>query len=224
LTVNPSPTSRVGLSVSNNVKAEVATDCAKHGNVKAEVATGKAEVATDCAKHGNVKAEVAAKKAEVATDCAKHGNVKAEVAAKKAEVVTDIVGCVTSLTHRINYQGLIWHNHAVNVSPTLKTVIDQAIQYHPRDRFASAKEMLDALQGIVSPIPPTQPILTQAPTSSPPPPTINLDTPPNHKGNSRSSILMASAIAGGLIGASVYCPLTCLFRVFAGAKAFIVIA
>ncbi|MEH2001901.1 MAG: hypothetical protein V7L00_24745, partial [Nostoc sp.] len=54
-----------------------ATDCAKHGNVKAEVLTVKAEVATDCAKHGNVKAEVLTVKAEVATDCAKHGNVKA---------------------------------------------------------------------------------------------------------------------------------------------------
>ncbi|MER3494767.1 MAG: serine/threonine protein kinase [Mastigocladus sp. ERB_26_2] len=99
---------------------------------------------------------------------------------------------------------IIWHNHAMDVSSTLKSVIDQAIQYHPRDRFASAKEMLDALQqGIVSPIPPTVPVLTQPPTSSPPPPTISLDTPPNHKGNSRNSIFMASAIAGGLIGASV---------------------
>lgn len=98
---------------------------------------------------------------------------------------------------------IIWHNHAMDVSPTLKSVIDQAIQYHPRDRFASAKEMLDALQGVVSPIPPTVPFLTQPPTSSTPPPTINLDTPPNHKSNSRNSILMASAIAGGFIGASV---------------------
>ncbi|MEH1938043.1 MAG: hypothetical protein V7L14_30935, partial [Nostoc sp.] len=49
--------------------AEVATDCAKHPNVKAEVTSGKAEVATDCAKHPNVKAEVTSGKAEVATDC-----------------------------------------------------------------------------------------------------------------------------------------------------------
>jgi Tfp pilus assembly major pilin PilA len=63
------------------VKAEVATDCAKHANVKAEVAARKTEVATDCAKHANVKAEVATRKTEVATGCAKHVNVKAEVAA-----------------------------------------------------------------------------------------------------------------------------------------------
>ena len=72
------------------VKAEVATGCAKHGNVKAEVATVKAGAATGCAKHGNVKAEVTTVKAEVATGCAKHGNVKAEVATVKAEAAT---GC-----------------------------------------------------------------------------------------------------------------------------------
>ncbi|GJD21068.1 Serine/Threonine protein kinase [Rivularia sp. IAM M-261] len=41
---------------------------------------------------------------------------------------------------------IIWHHHALNVSPTLKSVIDKAIYYHPRERFATAKEMLDALQ------------------------------------------------------------------------------
>ncbi|MHC5825660.1 MAG: hypothetical protein ACYT04_59885, partial [Nostoc sp.] len=57
----------------SKVKAEVATDCAKYKNVKAEVPTGKAEVATDCAKYGNVKAEVPTRMTEVATDCAKYG-------------------------------------------------------------------------------------------------------------------------------------------------------
>ncbi|MCC5620259.1 hypothetical protein LC574_02520 [Nostoc sp. CHAB 5715] len=75
--------------VLSKVKAEVATDCTKHGNVLTEVPTGKAEVATDCAKHGNVLAEVPTGKAEVATDCAKHGNVLAEVPTGKAEVATD---------------------------------------------------------------------------------------------------------------------------------------
>ncbi|MCC5609833.1 hypothetical protein LC612_24405 [Nostoc sp. CHAB 5834] len=58
-------------------KTEVATGCAKHGNVLAEVITEKTEVATGCAKHGNVLAEVITGKTEVATGCAKHGNVKA---------------------------------------------------------------------------------------------------------------------------------------------------
>ncbi|OKH52296.1 hypothetical protein NIES2101_14945 [Calothrix sp. HK-06] len=41
---------------------------------------------------------------------------------------------------------IIWHHHAFNVSPTLKFVVDKAISYHPRERFATAKEMLEALQ------------------------------------------------------------------------------
>ncbi|MEH2270139.1 MAG: hypothetical protein V7K68_17150 [Nostoc sp.] len=56
-------------------------------NVKTEIATGKAEAVTGYAKHGNVKAEVATGKTEAVTgkteavtSCAKHGNVKAEVA------------------------------------------------------------------------------------------------------------------------------------------------
>lgn len=101
---------------------------------------------------------------------------------------------------------IIWHNHAVNISPTLKTLIDQAIQYHPRDRFASAKQMLDALQGNVSPIPPTEPVRTQPPiqtTPPPPPPTVNLNTPPTVQTGGRNHILIASAIAGSLIGGSV---------------------
>ncbi|MEH1816866.1 MAG: hypothetical protein V7K26_02965 [Nostoc sp.] len=76
-----------------NVKAEVATACAKHGNVKAEVTTGKAEVATACAKHGNIKAEVA-------TACAKHGNVKAEVTTDTTDVTTvAALGCIACTNH-----------------------------------------------------------------------------------------------------------------------------
>ncbi|YAG08406.1 hypothetical protein NSTC731_04751 [Nostoc sp. DSM 114167] len=70
----------------NSQKAEVATDCAKHRNVKAEVNSEKAEVDTECAKHRNVKAEINSEKAEVDTECAKHRNVKAEVNSQKAEV------------------------------------------------------------------------------------------------------------------------------------------
>ncbi|MFK0730656.1 MAG: hypothetical protein ACIWVG_05710 [Gloeotrichia echinulata HAB0833] len=52
------------------MKAEAATVCAKHGNVKAEAATGLTEAATACAKHGNVKAEAATGLTEAATVCA----------------------------------------------------------------------------------------------------------------------------------------------------------
>ncbi|WP_026734438.1 protein kinase domain-containing protein [Fischerella sp. PCC 9605] len=98
---------------------------------------------------------------------------------------------------------IIWHNYAVNVIPKLTAVIDRAIQYHPRDRFASAGEMLDALQSNVNSIPPTQPAFTQPSMQPPPSPaTVNLNTVPTVQSNGRNSILMASAIASGLIGAS----------------------
>jgi serine/threonine-protein kinase len=40
----------------------------------------------------------------------------------------------------------IWRRHAPNVNSNLAMVLDRAIRLHPRDRFANAKEMLDALQ------------------------------------------------------------------------------
>ena len=40
---------------------------------------------------------------------------------------------------------IVWQEHAFNLDPELAAVIDKAIRFHPRDRFASAGEMLDAL-------------------------------------------------------------------------------
>ena len=41
---------------------------------------------------------------------------------------------------------IIWQEQALNIDPELMAVIDKAIQFHPRDRFGSAKEMFDALK------------------------------------------------------------------------------
>ncbi|MFQ4142030.1 protein kinase domain-containing protein [Chlorogloeopsis sp. ULAP02] len=91
---------------------------------------------------------------------------------------------------------LLWHRHAMNVSPALIEIIDKTIQYHPRDRFSSTREMLEALQGaVVSPIPPTPPAHSPA--------TVSLNTPSTTQDKGRNNILIASAIAGGLIGGSV---------------------
>ncbi len=64
--------------------------------------------------------------------------------------------------------------------------------------------MLDTLQSIANPIPPTQPLLTQ-PTvvSAPQPQTVPVKPQPTLQGNSQNNILIGSLIAGGLIGASV---------------------
>ncbi|MGB3208624.1 MAG: serine/threonine-protein kinase [Crinalium sp.] len=45
---------------------------------------------------------------------------------------------------------IIWHGSAPGVSSGLASVLDKAIQPHPRDRFSTAKEMLNALQKSVN--------------------------------------------------------------------------
>ncbi|WP_066423403.1 serine/threonine protein kinase [Anabaena sp. 4-3] len=125
---------------------------------------------------------------------------------------------------------IIWHQYALSVSPTLAAVIDRAIAYHPRERFATAREMLEALQqGAVSfpptipyqqpqPQPPTipyqhPPVATVPPTATPPQtvavsPSASPSSQPvtqtnSIQNNGNRGILLGSLIAGGLIGASV---------------------
>ncbi|MEM8828015.1 MAG: serine/threonine-protein kinase [Cyanobacteria bacterium P01_G01_bin.19] len=40
---------------------------------------------------------------------------------------------------------IIWREHASNLDSELAAILDQAIRFHPRDRFSTAKEMLNAL-------------------------------------------------------------------------------
>lgn len=61
---------------------------------------------------------------------------------------------------------IVWESEAKNISPSFKTIISKAISpegmrgaiaYHPRERFSSAIEMLEALQTSATPLPPTVP-------------------------------------------------------------------
>ncbi|MGF1478178.1 MAG: protein kinase [Cyanophyceae cyanobacterium] len=69
---------------------------------------------------------------------------------------------------------ILWHKDAPQVDAHLATVIDRAIQFHPKDRFASAVEMREALYPakttptvVVSPRTPLhRPPLKTAPVSS----------------------------------------------------------
>jgi serine/threonine-protein kinase len=99
---------------------------------------------------------------------------------------------------------IVWRQYGSHVSLIMARVIDQAIAYHPRDRYPTARAMLDTLQSIANPIPPTQPLLTQ-PTvvSAPPPQTVPVKPLSNPQGNSQNNILIGSLIASGLISASV---------------------
>ncbi|MBH8553076.1 YARHG domain-containing protein [Nostocaceae cyanobacterium CENA357] len=102
---------------------------------------------------------------------------------------------------------IIWRQYASHVSPMILGIIDKAIAYHPRDRYPSARAMLDALQSITNPIPPTQPHYIQQPfTPTPvasPPPIISVNSPPSVPNHHRNNLLLGGLIAGGLIGASV---------------------
>ncbi|MCT7983507.1 serine/threonine protein kinase [Laspinema sp. A4] len=99
---------------------------------------------------------------------------------------------------------VIWRQYAPRISPTLATVLDKAIRYHPRDRFHSAQEMLAAIANPVS----NASTLTNLPLSDNPqeaqsPRGSNSQTPLVSSQDSSKTILMSSAIAGGLIGASI---------------------
>ncbi|OUL30709.1 serine/threonine protein kinase [Nostoc sp. T09] len=120
---------------------------------------------------------------------------------------------------------IIWHQHALSVSPTFAGVIDRAIAYHPRDRFATAREMLQALQVGANTFPPTVPynhppvVNTPAATTQH---TIPVSPGPSHQQNTipvspgqsyqannlppanrQRGVFVASLVAGGLIGTAI---------------------
>ena len=101
---------------------------------------------------------------------------------------------------------IVWRSLVLNVSPTLAMVIDRAIAYHPRDRFPTATEMLQALQTGATLIAPTVKV-TQPPARTVHPAIPQNTIPfspvaPFHQSGGQKGIIVASLIAGGLIGAS----------------------
>jgi len=119
---------------------------------------------------------------------------------------------------------IIWQQEGLLSNSTLATVLEKAVKSHGRDRYATAREMLEALKGSAASVSPTIP-LASIPPKMPPPaveptqPPIRTDSqvatqavspraalptnpPPNNQGSSRG-IIIASAIAGTLIGGSI---------------------
>jgi serine/threonine-protein kinase len=72
----------------------------------------------------------------------------------------------------------LWRQYVPNLSSGLASIIDRSIQFSPRDRYSTAREMLEALQGTPS----YQPIIT--------PPTIH--SPPVNRGDMPTAITNAS--------------------------------
>lgn len=55
---------------------------------------------------------------------------------------------------------LLWRKAVPNLHGQLAGVLDRALRFHPRDRFANAKEMLSALTSDQSSLPPENPVET----------------------------------------------------------------
>ncbi len=68
---------------------------------------------------------------------------------------------------------LAWLEEANTVSPTLATILDKGIETYARDRFATAREMLQALQGQVQTMEVTMPPMVASTIMSAPPTVVN---------------------------------------------------
>ncbi|MBD2137284.1 protein kinase [Anabaena sp. FACHB-1237] len=111
---------------------------------------------------------------------------------------------------------IVWRHFASNINPNLARVIDQAIAYHPRERFASAREMLNALQQQFVTLPPTS--ISNTKVADPLPQTVAVSPGNNYQNNYQSvnqnnnninnnsnkgGMIIPAIIASGLIGASI---------------------
>lgn len=111
---------------------------------------------------------------------------------------------------------IVWRHHALSVSTSFAAVLDKAIAYHPRDRFSSAREMLQALQTGATPIPsipvsnptlfspPSPGGYIQPPTLVSAPPTGSYHSSPySQPARQGMGDWQKAVIMGGVIGACV---------------------
>ena len=98
---------------------------------------------------------------------------------------------------------ILWRRDAPNCHSHLATVIDRAIRFHPRDRFADAKEMLEALSAYPTTI--ATATLSLSRTDVPPasksavPPTVPIRRKPLSTDEGHPSRRFGGLIAGGLL-------------------------
>jgi serine/threonine-protein kinase len=112
---------------------------------------------------------------------------------------------------------IIWQQYASNLDSGLISILDRAIRFHPRDRFASAKEMLAALQSSTEISNVTSATLAVAPAGSTSEPNsvplrkksntiaVDFDPPkPRKKGNGLLNLFLFLSLAAGLsVGAFI---------------------
>jgi serine/threonine-protein kinase len=110
---------------------------------------------------------------------------------------------------------IVWRQYAPNINPNLAMVLDRAIRFNARDRFATAKEMLNALQSgdaisemdtvAVAPgqVPPPPNRQTPPIANSYPPQTVPVGTSPASGGNGKKPLIIGAVVAACLLVGAV---------------------
>jgi serine/threonine-protein kinase len=109
----------------------------------------------------------------------------------------------------------LWRRYAPDIHSNLAMVLDQAIRFNPRDRFATATAMLNALQSAAAPSEMATVAVSPGgvqqgrngstpPVTNPPPrQTVPIGTSPVIQGNGQKPLILGAFIAGGLLVAAV---------------------
>ena len=105
---------------------------------------------------------------------------------------------------------IVWESEVQNISASLKSIINKAIAFHPRERYSSASEMLEDLLSSATPIAPTVPFEHQEISSHASTVVANKPTQQvseqqvtkhqEEKTNKKLGILPLGAIVGSAIG------------------------
>lgn len=110
---------------------------------------------------------------------------------------------------------ILWRQYAPTINPNLAMVIDRAIRFNVRDRFPTARDMLNALQSASAPsdmatvavAPGHSPQTPNSPTSPianpDPPQTVPVGRNPVIPRNNRNPFLIVALIVGGLLLATI---------------------
>ncbi|OKH20414.1 hypothetical protein NIES593_18735 [Hydrococcus rivularis NIES-593] len=98
---------------------------------------------------------------------------------------------------------ILWRQHALGTSPALATILDKAIQPHPRDRFLSAKEMLAAIKNEVRAIQTSSASPTGVSTAVVSPARGNSNSPVTNTNSGGLKDWQKATIVGSIIGSFV---------------------
>jgi serine/threonine-protein kinase len=99
---------------------------------------------------------------------------------------------------------IFWHRYAPSVSQDFAKILDKAIRYHPRERYPTARDMLNALQLPVSSTLYSQPIAKNSPL----PPTQQVNSPPTTFSTptlrQKPKFILSTVIILGLVAIGIY--------------------